>query len=189
MDIAAADAEVSSPYAIIATDPADLTMIGEEGYMPRAPRAPKAGLGPSLESKRMQLYFMQLLADVSILAGCFLLVRILVAGVMPTIHSLFTAFLLMPVFLVVALYNATYSQKTLTDWRLASVRVLWSMFVASALLAFLGFFSKLQIEASRFAFLGWVSLFTSLGMVSLRIVLLANGCARTGGRPPWSIAW
>ena len=164
MDVAAVDAEVKSPAADAAIPLDDVLPSDSTCATGRAPRAPGAGLAPSLESKRMQLYLLQILIDIAILSFCFAIVRVLVAGTIPGIHSLATAVLVLPPFLIVALYSGTYSQRTLTDWRVASVRVLWAIFVGSALLAFMAFFSELHLEASRRAF--------GLGMVLSAVLMV-----------------
>jgi len=177
MDIAAADADVKSSGV-------DGTCIspetGEEsGLPPRTPRAPHAGLAPSLEHKRMQLYVAQVVVDIAIVLVCFVLGHIVSPYSEPDAEAMLPAYLLLPVFLTIALYSGTYSRRTLTDWWLGSLRVLGALLVGTALLAFIAVFAKMDVEFSRIGFTSAMA-FTALELVVVRI-LCANWVRATWG--------
>ena len=169
MDIAAADAEVKSRIADAPLPAGRVDVHGGEGGERVPPRAPGAGLAPSLEQRRMQLYLGQLFADILIVVTCFVVGHIVSPFSEPNFDALLPAVLILPVYVTIALYSATYSRRTLTDWRLASLRALCSLLVAMALLAFIATFANFEVEFSRIGFAAAMSL-TALGMVMMRVV-------------------
>ena len=86
-----------------------------------APRAPAAGLAPSLERRRLRVYLLQMLIDIALLIGTCALVAFVYAGKGVVLPALLPAQLLLPLFLTIAWHNGTYSLHSLTDWRSSSL--------------------------------------------------------------------
>lgn len=125
---------------------------GVEQVSSRIPRAPRNGLALSLERRRLQLYIVSMICDAAILLGSFALVatiyepqRALALGMVP-------AYLLLPLFQTIALYNATYSRDGLIRWQGASARCLMALLVSTLLLNFFAFLMKSNAEFSRVVF-------------------------------------
>ena len=132
------------------------------------PRAPAAGIAPSLERKRLRIYMLQMLADIGLLVGCYALAGELyrmVGG--PDLQTLLAAQLLLPIFLTIAWHNGTYSLKSLTDWRTGSLQVVLALLISAALLNFLAFFVKLNSNFSRVAFVAGLTTAT-IGIMATR---------------------
>jgi len=169
MDIPPADAEVRSATAEAGVPAPDFGCAADSDAASRLPRAPKGGLAPSLERRRMQLYLVQVAIDILVLLSCFALAHFLLPAERPRIATMRSASLLLPIFVTIAFYSGTYSRKSLSDWRLASLRVVSTLFVSGALLTFMAFFATIQVESSRLAFATGMVM-TSVVLVLLRIV-------------------
>lgn len=120
------------------------------------PRVPANGLARSLEKRRLQAYLAMVAADVFIMLACFALVSLAYLGREGDFArmqgGMQSAYLLLPLYLTIALYNGTYSRSTLTDWRRAGGKAFVTLLVAAALLNFLAFFAKMNAEFSRVVF-------------------------------------
>lgn len=130
---------------------------GWSGSRARVDLLPWAGsahrpFAPSLERKRLQLYLAIFLADLSILLGSFLLAGSLRLGTPLATNALRQAMLFIPLFAVLALYNRSYSVRTLTDRGYAVSRVFYSLLISAAFLLFLTFYAKASDQFSRFIF-------------------------------------
>ena len=169
MDIPAADSLEKSTAASMAPTHSGFSSKGPPFRACLPPAVPSAGLAPSLESRRMQLYLAVLLGDVAIMLCSFVFGHIISPTSEPNADMMLPAYLILPVFLTIALYSGTYSRRTLTDWRLASSRVLWALLVSTALLAFMGFYARVQVEFSRVGFAA-AMVFTVVGMVATRVL-------------------
>ncbi|MEO6041227.1 MAG: exopolysaccharide biosynthesis polyprenyl glycosylphosphotransferase [Croceibacterium sp.] len=121
------------------------------------PRAPVGGMAPSLERKRLRLYLIQMAADVMLLLGSFYGAGMLYFNGTPPGHPFLAGQLMLPLFLSIALHNASYSLGSLTDWRNATGKMAVAMFIAAALLNFLAFFVKLNALFSRVVFVAGLS--------------------------------
>jgi exopolysaccharide biosynthesis polyprenyl glycosylphosphotransferase len=152
MEVPTADAEVKSATWDDGSVAAEIAALQADDAISRVPRAPSAGLAPPLERMRMQLYMVQLFIDVVLLLGGFALAGAITGDRPNSSDSMLLAYLQLPMFLTIAFYSATYSRRTLTDWRLASTRAAGALLVASALLAFVAFFAKLEVQFSRLEF-------------------------------------
>ena len=135
-----------------------------------APRAPAAGLAPSLERRRLRVYLLQMLIDIALLIGTCALVAFVYAGKGVVLPALLPAQLLLPLFLTIAWHNGTYSLHSLTDWRSSSLKMATAVLIAAALLNFLAFFAKMNEEFSRFVFAVGVTLSVVLMAASRRAV-------------------
>ena len=137
--------------------PADVAFDTADLASPRIlPVAPPDGLTGSLERKRLQLYLVLILADTAILFATFIASTALYYGnsmTLPRLEGgLMPAFLLLPIYLTVALYNGTYSQSGLTDTNKSLFRILAALLIGAALLNFVAFFAKMNAEFSRVIF-------------------------------------
>lgn len=123
---------------------------------PSVPAAPVNGLARSLEQRRLRAYLAQMLVDIAILAGSYWLVGFLYLdaylGVPRASAGLGEVTLVLPLYLTIALYNGTYSLRSLSDWQRAAQRAFVALMVAVALLNFLAFFAKANAEFSRVVF-------------------------------------
>ena len=119
-------------------------------------QAPKAGLAPSLEGKRIQVFLAMIVIDLVILLGTFALVSFVYLinfrGQFGTESAMLSAYLLLPIFLTIGLFNGSYSGSALVSWRDASWRAAQALVIAAVLLNFVAFFAKMNAEFSRVAF-------------------------------------
>jgi exopolysaccharide biosynthesis polyprenyl glycosylphosphotransferase len=104
---------------------------------------------PSLERRRLRAYLTLVMVDVLMILGGFLAAGAIYLGRSPDPQALRQAYLLLPIFLTIALYQGTYSIRTLLEWRFASVRVLLALVISAALLAFVAFYLKTSATFSR----------------------------------------
>lgn len=116
------------------------------------PRIPAAGLAPSLERTRLRLHLVQILVDTGLLLGAALAAAVLSQGGVRYGQPMLAIQLLLPLYLTLALQNGTYSQASLTNWRVATMRMGSSLLIAAALLQFLAFFAKVNADFSRLVF-------------------------------------
>ncbi len=150
------------------------------------PRAPEGGLAPSLVRKRLQVFVAMMLADVVILLGCFyaLSFAYLIAfrGLITMDASMLPAYLLLPIFLTIGLFNGSYSGTALTSWTQASFRVASALIIGAALFNFVAFFAKMSEEFSRAAFA--LSIVSALLLMSALRMLIVRLVERRWGKSP-----
>ncbi len=123
----------------------------------KAPTAPRAGLAPSLERKRLRIYLLQMLSDIALLLGACALVGWLYFRGQPTGSPLLAAELLLPLFLTIAWHNGTYSLDSLTNWRGSTWKMISAVVIAAALLNFFAFFAQFNANFSRVVFVAGLS--------------------------------
>ena len=128
-----------------------------------APRAPRAGLAPSLERRRLRIYTLQMVLDLAIILGSFALSSLLYHGGLFAPSAMLPANLMLPIFLTVAFHNRTYSISSLVHWATGARKVASALVIAAALLNFIAFFAKINAEFSRLMFLA--SMIASLIMM------------------------
>lgn len=87
---------------------------------------------PSLERRRLRAYLALVGLDVLLVLAGFLLAGAIYLGRLPDPQALRQAYLLLPIFLTIAMYQGTYSIRTLLEWRFASLRVLLEQAMADA---------------------------------------------------------
>ncbi len=147
------------------------------------PPVPANGLAPSLEKRRLQAYLAMVAADAIGIIVSFALVSLVYLGRdgnLARMHGgLQAAYLLLPLFLTIALYNGTYSRSTLTDWRKAGGKAFVSLLVSAALLNFFAFFAKMNADFSRVVFTAGLGV-TTIYMIAYRVVLAQWLTARWG---------
>lgn len=107
---------------------------------------------PSLERRRLRGYLGLLLGDVVILMLGFFAAGAVYAGRVPDPQAMRQAFLLLPIFLTLALHRGVYSLGALTDWRFAARRALGALIISAALLSFVAFYLKTSATFSRGSF-------------------------------------
>lgn len=154
-------------------------LIGGDGrpepLVRTVPEVPRNGLAPPLERKRLQVFLGMIVVDVAILLGTFALVSVLylinVRGQYNVDAAMLSAYLLLPIFLTIGLFNGTYSGSALVNWRSATLRVVQAFVVAAILLNFVAFFAKLNAEFSRVAFTASALLGMAL-MTAFRVILV-----------------
>jgi lipopolysaccharide/colanic/teichoic acid biosynthesis glycosyltransferase len=116
------------------------------------PQAPRAGLAPSLERKRLRVYLFQMVADIALLLGSAVLAGMIYFDGEWTGRPLWAAELMLPLFLTIAWHNGTYSLDSLTNWRGSAGKMVSAVVISGALLNFLAFFARLNANFSRVVF-------------------------------------
>ena len=107
---------------------------------------------PSLVRRRLQCRLGLILADIAALFSSFALTGFIYLGENGIRHSIGLAQLLLPVFLTVALYNGAYSMPALARARVSLARASAAMVISSAVVVFIGFYSRSIEGLSRIAF-------------------------------------
>jgi hypothetical protein len=124
-----------------------------------------------------------LAGDVVILLGSFYTVSALYFGTLTGWHLLesgmLSAYLILPLYLTIALYNGTYSRRALTDWQATSVKALVALMLSAGLLNLLAFFTKSNAELSRLVFV--VGLASTMVLIIATRMLAAHLIARMVG--------
>jgi hypothetical protein len=136
----------------------------------RVPRAPRNGLAQSLQYRRLQLYIALLVMDALALVGAFALAGFVYDDGRGLYVAMMPAYLLLPLFQTIALYNAAYSQGSLEDWKRSLGRGVMALLISALLLNFFAFMTKSNEQFSRAIFaLGFVG--TIAGMAICRMML------------------
>lgn len=104
---------------------------------------------PSLERRRLRAYLAMLSADVIVILVSFLAAGALYLQQFPNEQALRQAYLLLPIFLTIALYQGTYSLRSLVDMKFAVLRAMTALIISAALLAFVAFYLKTSATFSR----------------------------------------
>jgi len=111
-------------------------------------------VAPSLERRRLQCYLGLMLGDVIAIFIGFGLVGYLFTGWEGFDEALVKAQVLLPIFLTIALYNASYSIAALRESWLGIFRAQLALVVSVAAVVFVNFLTKSSDEFSRFGFSG-----------------------------------
>ena len=149
--------------------------------------APDAGIGTSLERRRLKAYLAQLILDALTILGMYLVANGLYLGVKfieKNGVSVVTipAQLLLPIFLTIALYNGTYSITSLEKWKTGVSRSISALAISTALFNFIIFFVKLDTKFSRITFI-LAFLLSALVMTITRRISIVYLKHRWGPRP------
>ncbi|RJY09469.1 exopolysaccharide biosynthesis polyprenyl glycosylphosphotransferase [Aurantiacibacter aquimixticola] len=147
------------------------------------PTAPENGLVRSLERRRLRAYLALLSGDVAILLGCFYAVSAIYLGTLTDWSRLdsgmLSAYVILPLYLTIALYNGTYSRRALVDWQDTALKALVALALSAALLNLLAFFAKINAELSRVVFVaGLMSVI--IPMIAMRVALVRAVRKRLG---------
>ena len=157
-----------------------------EHLLEQWPSAPVNGLAPSLVRKRLQVFLAMMAADVAILLGCFaaLSFAYLIGwrGQIGMEAAMLPAYLLLPIFLTIGLFNGTYSGRALTRWPQAAWRVTSALTISAALFNFVAFFAKMSEDFSRAAFA--LSIISSLLVMTALRVFLVGAVRQIWGASP-----
>lgn len=172
------------------TDASATPLIGgsahAESLIEPWPQAPVNGLAPPLARKRLQVFLAMMVADIVILLGCFgafsFAYLIVWRGQISMEAAMLPAYLLLPIFLTIGLFNGTYSGGALTRWPQAAWRVTSALAISAALFNFVAFFAKMSEDFSRGAFA--LSVISSLIMMAGLRILLVSAVGRIWGKSP-----
>ena len=150
------------------------------------PPPPRNGLAPSLARKRLQVFIAMMVLDALVLVGTFYLVAtaylVNYRGQFTIDAAMLSAWLVLPIFLTIGLFNSSYSGTALVDWRKAAWRVAAALVIAALLFNFVAFFAKMNAEFSRVAFA--LSVVLALGLLAgSRLALLRLVRRRWGASP------
>lgn len=146
------------------------THVGQ--HRPIQPPSPRISSAPSLERRRLRAYLTLVVFDVLLLLAGFSLAGAIYLGQLPDPQALRQAFLLLPIYLTIALYQGVYSIRTLLEWRFATQRLLLALAVSAALLAFVAFYLKTSATFSRVTLTLGLALAGAM-MAALRMVAVA----------------
>ena len=102
-----------------------------------------------LEKRRLQCYIALILADLAALSAGFGLAGYLYQARSGLAEGLGIAWLVLPVFMTVALYNGSYSLDALERHRLGARRAVLALAIALAVLVFFAFYAKASTNFSR----------------------------------------
>lgn len=122
-------------------------------------------IAPSLERRRLRAYIVLLVMDAVLMHLSFALAGLVYEGQWWHARNMLAAQTMLPVFFTIALYNQTYSGKSLSDWLYASRQTLIALFISAALLNFVGFYTKSNAQFSRVS--------VTLGLIFAGIALVA----------------
>lgn len=131
---------------------------------------------PSREKRRLRAYIAMILCDGAIILACFALAGWLYHGVWLHRNSVLMAYLLIPLYYTIALYNRSYSLKALEDWRFAATKAAIALLVSAALLNFIAFYTKSTTSFSRAIFSGGFA--ASLVLIGAQRLLVIQLIAR-----------
>ena len=161
-------------------------LVQHETRVGTLPAEPHNGLAPPLLRKRLQVFIAMMLVDIAILLGAFALVAqaylIAYRGQFTIDAAMLSAYLLLPIFLTIGLFNGAYSGTALTAWPQSVWRVVSALVISALLFNFVAFFAKISEDFSRAAFA--LSIVASLAlMAAFRIVLVRLGGRLWGASP------
>jgi len=122
-------------------------------------------IAPSLERRRLRAYLLLLLLDAALLHISFAVAGLIYEGVWLYPRNMLAVQTMLPVFFTIALYNQTYSGKSLTDWLYASRQALVALLISATLLNFVAFYTKSNAQFSRVS--------VTLGLVLSAVALVA----------------
>lgn len=120
-----------------------------------------------LERRRLQCYLALIVADLTAILSAFSLAGWLYLGPSGIAESMRIGELILPLFLTIALYNGSYSLRSLEDLRGGTLKALAALGVAAAAMVFIAFYTKSSTSFSRVLFSGGVA-GSALAMIVLR---------------------
>jgi FlaA1/EpsC-like NDP-sugar epimerase len=126
-----------------------------------------------------------MLADIVLMVGCFVGSGLIYFGEPGIGRPLLAVQLLLPLYLTIALHNATYSIGSLSNWRSATLKMASAMLIAAALLNFLAFFVKLNAAFSRVVFVAGLT--SAMILMGAARVLISGWVTRYWGPSPNNI--
>ena len=137
-------------------------------------------LAPPLEKTRLYLYIAQVALDLTAIVVAFSLASFTYFGDWWDDRTMLVAQVLVPLYLIIALYNATFSLATLSDMRSSALRMLTALALSAGLLGFALFYTKLSVTFSRGSFtLGFA--YAGVLMLNARLFFIGWIRRRFGG--------
>lgn len=128
------------------------------------PEGVETKIAPSLERRRLRAYVFMLLVDAALINLAFAFAALAYEGMWWEPRSMLAAQTLLPLYLTIALYNATYGARALDDWIFAARQALTALVLSAALVNFVAFYTKSNAEFSRVA--------TTLGLLLSAVALV-----------------
>lgn len=135
-------------------------------FEPAAPTHIEQKVTPSLERRRLRAYAALMVIDTIILHLAFALAGLLYEGIWGYSRNMLAVQILLPVFFTIALYNKSYSSRSLNEWLFAARKALIALLISAALLNFVAFYAKSSAQFSR------VSVTLGLVIAGLALVLV-----------------
>ncbi len=127
-------------------------------------------IAPPLERRRLQCYLALMVGDIVSLFAGFAISGQLYLGAKGVTQGLSMVYLLLPIFLTIAIYNSTYSIDTLISaWR-GMVRAVTALAIAGATIIFIAFYTKSSTYFSRVAFT-LAMILSAFLLLSMRLML------------------
>lgn len=122
-------------------------------------------IAPSLERRRLRAYILLLLLDALLLHGAFALAGQVYEGQWWHERNMLAVQTMLPLFFTIALYNQTYSGRSLADWLYGARQALVALVISAALLNFVAFYTKSNAQFSRVS--------VTLGLIMAAVALVA----------------
>ncbi len=128
---------------------------------------------PSLERRRLRAYIAMLLIDIILLHAGFVLAALTYENWWWEPRALLAAQALLPIFITIALYNASYCARALIDWAYAVRQMAVALIISAALINFVAFYTKSNAVFSRVTIsLGFVISFFLMAVARRLLVRL-----------------
>ncbi|WP_258319712.1 exopolysaccharide biosynthesis polyprenyl glycosylphosphotransferase [Qipengyuania flava] len=125
---------------------------------------------PAMESRRVQMYLLMLLADTAVLLGSFVLAGGVYRDQWPNEFAMAMGWAFLPIFLVIAVYQRCYSIRALDEVRYAIGQAGIALVLSAMLCTVMIFYAKAATEFSRVMLsLALVAAFA--GMALVRVVM------------------
>ena len=125
---------------------------------------------PAMESRRVQLYLLMLLADATILLGSFVLAGGVYRNQWPNEFAMAMGWAFLPIFLVIAVHQRCYSIRALDEARYAIGQAGFALIISAMLCTVMIFYAKAATEFSR-VMLSLALFFAFAGMSVFRIAM------------------
>ena len=123
-----------------------------------------------MESRRVQLYLLMLLADTAVLLGSFLLAGGIYRNHWPNEIAMAMGWAFLPIFLVIAVYQRCYSIRALDEARYAIEQVGVALILSAMLCTVMIFYAKAATEFSR-VMLSLALAMAFVGMALFRVAM------------------
>ena len=107
---------------------------------------------PALERRRLQCYLAIMCVDIAMFFAGYTLSGWLYLGAVGVNSALVMAQILLPVYLTIALYNGSYSMKSLADASHGAARSVMALIISSAVVLLIAFYMKASQDFSRVVF-------------------------------------
>ncbi len=126
----------------------------------------------SLERRRLRAYIVMLLVDATLMYLSFMCATKLYLGMWWKAEIMLVAQALLPLYFTIALYNASYCVRALTDWLFAIRKALIALVISAALLNLVAFYTKSSADFSRVSVTLGVLIFAATLIAFRRAIVL-----------------